>query len=118
LAGLLATEILLKHRSLFDNYIIITPSLWWGDGSLLKEAATLLQSAEEPVKVYLAACNQEEDKSMYEAAVALSEILKKNNGPKMETHYDYLPSELHSTVIHQAVYNAFRMLYPKTIYQK
>lgn len=35
LGGLLATEILLKKPQLFDKYIIISPSLWWDDGSLL-----------------------------------------------------------------------------------
>lgn len=119
LAGLLATEILLKHRNLFDHYVIITPSLWWGDGSLLKEAPGLLQSAHgKKVAVYLAAANKDEDKGMYDVAVALNTILQKNSSPTFEVHYDYLPDELHSTAIHLAVYNAFRAFYPKTIYQK
>jgi predicted alpha/beta superfamily hydrolase len=117
LAGLLATEILLKHRNLFDHYVIITPSLWWGDGELLRRAPALLQSGgSKPVSVYLAACNKDEDKGMYDAAVSLRDILQ--NTPKLDFHYDYLPDELHSTAIHQAVYNAFKAFYPKTIYQK
>ena len=36
LGGLLATEILFKKPDLFDNYIIISPSLWWDNQSLLK----------------------------------------------------------------------------------
>ncbi|MEL6988820.1 MAG: alpha/beta hydrolase-fold protein, partial [Bacteroidota bacterium] len=35
LGGLLATEILFKEPSLFDNYIIVSPSLWWDDEALL-----------------------------------------------------------------------------------
>jgi len=36
LGGLLATEILFKHHpSIFDNYIIVSPSLWWDDERLL-----------------------------------------------------------------------------------
>lgn len=42
LAGLLATEILLKKPTLFTDYIIISPSLWWGGRSLLSEAHVLL----------------------------------------------------------------------------
>jgi len=118
MAGLFATEVLLKHRSLFDSYIIITPSLWWGDGSLLKEAPALLKSSNaKPVRVYLAAAKKEEDQGMYDAAVSLRDILQKA-APQVELHYDYLPNELHSTAIHQAVYNAFRAFYPKTIYEK
>ncbi|NUO00506.1 MAG: alpha/beta hydrolase, partial [Saprospiraceae bacterium] len=36
LGGLLATEILFKNPNLFDRYIIVSPSLWWDDQSLLK----------------------------------------------------------------------------------
>ena len=119
LAGLLCTEILLKHRELFDTYIIITPSLWWGNRSLLYEAPHLLQSAKgHKAKVYVAACAEKEDQGMYDAAVALNGILQKNGGSNTKTYYDYLPDEIHSTVIHQAVYNAFKLLYPKTVYQK
>lgn len=35
LGGLLATEILFKKPDLFDNYIIVSPSLWWDDQNLL-----------------------------------------------------------------------------------
>ncbi|MEO6906064.1 MAG: alpha/beta hydrolase-fold protein, partial [Ginsengibacter sp.] len=34
LGGLLATEILLKEPTLFNKYIIVSPSLWWDNGSL------------------------------------------------------------------------------------
>lgn len=113
LAGLLATEILLKHRNLFDTYIIMSPSLWWGDGSLLAQAPALLQKEKsKDVKVYVGACNKEEDKRMYDDAVALSTVLKKQGGEGMKLFYDYLPTELHSTMMHQAVYNAFRLFYP------
>ena len=113
LAGLLATEILLKHIDLFDTYIIITPSLWWGGESLLRSAPTLLPADHKrKVKVYVGACNKEEDKVMYEDAVALSGLLKKRSGGWLYHVYDYLPDEYHATVMHLAVYNAFKLLYP------
>jgi predicted alpha/beta superfamily hydrolase len=119
LAGLLATEILLKHRNLFDNYIIIAPSLWWGDQSLLAEAPNLLKAKDnKSVQVYIAACDKEEDKTMYDVAVSLSETLKQNGGNNTKVYYDYVQNEIHTTIIHQAVYNAFKAFYPKTIYQK
>ncbi len=117
-AGLLATEILLHHRKLFDNYIIISPGLWWGDEALLKEAPALLEIASgQKTKVYIAAANKDEDKLMYDEAVALQDILKKYGGRDMDVFYDYLSDELHSTIIHQAVYNAFKMFYPHSEFQ-
>ncbi|HYK54955.1 MAG TPA: alpha/beta hydrolase-fold protein, partial [Flavisolibacter sp.] len=35
LGGLLATEVLFKKPTLFNKYIIVSPSLWWDNGSLL-----------------------------------------------------------------------------------
>ncbi|MEO8760688.1 MAG: alpha/beta hydrolase-fold protein, partial [Bacteroidia bacterium] len=118
-AGLLTTEILLKHPQLFDTYIIMSPSLWWGNELLLKEAPTLLPLGNKNnLTVYIGACNKEEDKTMYDDAVALSDMLKKYGGNKMKVFYDYLPNEIHSTMMHQSVYNAFKLIYPHTEYQK
>ncbi len=119
LAGLMATEILLKHSDLFDTYIIMSPSLWWGQESLLKEAPALLKkAADKDIKVYIGVCSKGEDKIMYEDAVALNETLKQNGDKRMKVYYDYLPGEIHATIIHQAVYNAFRLLYPHTETQR
>jgi len=118
-AGLLATEILLKHRDLFSTYIIITPSLWWGNESLLAEAPKLLSTGNNSnVQVYVGACNKAEELTMYNDAVALAEILKQDGVNFKQVHFDYMPDEIHSTAMHQAVYNAFKLLYPKTEYQK
>lgn len=119
LAGLLATEVLMKHRTLFDHYIIVSPSLWWGDESLLKEAPQLLKAETgDSTTVYIGAANQQEDTMMYHDAIALHKALELNGGNKMKVYYEYLPDELHSTIFHQAVYNAFKAFYPKTEYGK
>ena len=36
--GLLAAEILFKKPHMFDNYILVSPSLWWDSGSLTNTA--------------------------------------------------------------------------------
>jgi predicted alpha/beta superfamily hydrolase len=115
LGGLLATEILLKHRNLFSSYIVMSPSLWWGKESLLTEASNLLKAGNNnEVKVYIGAPNKKENQIMYMDAVALNGILKRDGGKKMSVYFDYLPDETHSTIIHQGVYNAFKLLNPKT----
>lgn len=48
LGGLLATEILLKKPTLFDKYIIISPSLWWDNGSLLSHTTDSLKNKVSP----------------------------------------------------------------------
>ncbi len=117
LAGLFSTEILLKKPDLFTNYIIISPSLWWGEESLLKQANELLnKNLKKPVNVYIGLPNKEEDLKMYQAGESLYQTLKGHQN--LHVVFDYMPTELHSTVIHQAVYNAFKLLYPKIAYTK
>lgn len=117
LAGLFSAEILLKQPDLFDNYIIVSPSLWWGQQELLKNTEKLLEAnLRKKVRVYLGVPNRDEDIRMYQDAEAFYKVI--GNHKKMDAIFDYMPEELHSTVIHQAVYNAFKRLYPKTAYSK
>src|SRR5690606_33589829 len=67
LAGLFSAEVLLKQPDLFDNYIIISPSLWWGQQELLKNSEKLLDAnLRKKVRVYLGVPNKEEDLKMYQ----------------------------------------------------
>jgi len=117
LAGLMSTEILLKEPEMFNQYIIISPSMWWGGEKLLKEADSLLKSRLKTTKnIYIGAPNKEEDVRMYNEAEALYKILKSNKN--ITVSFDYMPDELHSTAIHQGVYNGFKKLYPKSAYSK
>jgi uncharacterized protein len=120
LGGLLATEILLKNPTLFSKYIIISPSLWWDDGSLLKQASGILQADfSTTTDIYIGVGKEglaptaiphvtEVDANL------LAEKLKdsKSKSKSVNVYFDYLPQEDHATISHQAVFNAFRILYP------
>lgn len=104
LAGLLATEILLKYPQLFDNYIIISPSLWWGEEVLLNtEIGSVSSNDRNGISVYIGAPNKKEDSQMFKSAKRLYKLLLCQS---YNSAFDYIPQESHSTVIHQAVYNA------------
>ncbi len=108
LAGLMATEILAKRPQLFTNYIIISPSLWWGEQALLKNAGTLLtKNLKNPVTIYIGAPSKDEDLKMYQEVESLYKSIKTHKNAKVV--FDYMADETHATVIHQAVYNAFKM---------
>ena len=112
LAGLLASEILVEKPDLFSKYIIIAPSLWWGEQKLLHESKNPLNAnIKNPLNVYLGIPNKDEDIKMYEESIKFSQILKQINN--INLCFDYLQLELHATIVHQAVYNAFKKLYPK-----
>ncbi|MEO6490293.1 MAG: alpha/beta hydrolase-fold protein [Ferruginibacter sp.] len=114
LGGLLATEILLKQPALFNSYIIVSPSLWWGNESLLHETYQISKISFGNLKIYIGASNKTEDVIMFNDAQNLSLLIKKYNPANVTVKFDYLPNETHATVLHQAVYNAFKVLYPKS----
>lgn len=108
LGGLICTEILLKKPNLFDTYIIMSPSLWWGDEFLLEQAPKLLEENRNTKKrIYIGV--GKEGKIMVNDAKKLHKGLKKTQN---EVYFDYLPDEDHGTISHQAIYNAIKLLYP------
>lgn len=117
LGGLLATEILFKKPQLFNRYIIISPSLWWNNGSILNLDAEILREAYTPnTDIYIAVGKEgltpsDIPRVMEVDANLLAEKLKATKSKSVSVYFDYLPAEDHATIMHQAVFNAFRYLY-------
>ena len=118
LGGLLATEILFKKPMLFDKYIIVSPSLWWDNGSLLNQNPIALQKdLTQKTDVYIGVGKEgltpsRTPRVMEVDANLLAEKLQKSANKNLSVNFDYLPQEDHATITHQAVFNAFRILYP------
>ena len=102
LGRLLATEILFKKPYLFTKYITISPSLWWDNGSLLEQTPAVLGPG----------FTRQTDVFMEVDANLLAEKLQAAKSSHLRVYFDYLPQEDHATITHQAVFNAFRLLYP------
>ena len=117
--GLLATEILIKKPKLFNKYIIISPSLWWDNGSLLNGKSEIYQeNFQENTDIYIGVGKEglaptEIPHVMEVDANLLAEKLKSTKSKHVKVHFDYLPEEDHATITHQAIFNALRILYPK-----
>ena len=117
LGGLLETEILLKKPTLFTKYIIISPSLWWDNGSLLNQNAEILnENFKQPTEIYIGVGKEgltptEIPRIMEVDANLLADKIKSAKSKSVNVLFDYLPQEDHSTIMHQAVLNAFKQLY-------
>ncbi|WP_444903263.1 alpha/beta hydrolase [Microbulbifer sp. CnH-101-E] len=103
LGGLLATEILFKHADLFDNYIIISPSLWWSGESLLKQVP---KDCCDNKSVYVGV--GKEGEVMERLARALFNKLDNN---KNNIHFGYFEQLDHGDTLHLAVYDAFDKIF-------
>lgn len=110
LGGLLATEILLKKPSLFNDYIIISPSLWWDDESLLTNAEAVLKMQHISNRRIFLTVGTEEKKMQIDAD-RFAAILRKVANSDMKVYYFPLPSENHATILHRAVYRAFEVFF-------
>ncbi len=112
LGGLLATEILLKKPDLFTHYFIVSPSLWWDNESLLKNAHQYTNSLKEKaLYVYLSA-GKNEDAIMQKEAKAIYKILSESGNKKLKTRFYLVPKENHATILHNSIYQAFLGLFP------
>ena len=113
LAGLFVADTYLKSPDAFDDYLAISPSLWWDDKALGVEAARLM-SAHDYVgkRLFIAAADeggtmQDAIDQLYDAAVEAG----------VEVHFDDLSAtETHATIFHQAALRAFRLLYAEPPY--
>jgi len=123
LGGLFATEVLLKKPTLFNRYIIISPSLWWDNGSLLNQNSIILtENLKQQTDIYIGVGKEgltptEIPRVMEVDANLLADKIKGTKSKKVKVFFDYLPQENHATIMHQAVSNSFRLLYPVTINQ-
>ncbi len=117
LGGLLATEILFKKPALFTKYIIVSPSLWWDNGSLLDQTPQILKDGFiQPTDVYIGVGKEgltptATPRVMEVDANVLADKLKSTGSKTVQVTFDYLPEEDHATIMHQAVFNAFRLIY-------
>ncbi len=108
LGGLLATEILFKAPDLFDQYIIVSPSLWWDNEKLLKEQPLPYQTEKS---IYIAV--GKEGEIMERTAKQLYDKLNLDKKEHTKLFFDFLEDKTHGDALHIAVYNAFEKLFIK-----
>jgi predicted alpha/beta superfamily hydrolase len=114
LGGLVATEILLKQPSLFSHYIIISPSLWWDDQTLLKVAPAFLRSDfQKDLSVFVGVGNEDKYKVLETDARSLFAIFQKEEKENINAHFMFFENLTHADILHLAVYDAFKALFKK-----
>lgn len=112
LGGLLASEILLKKSYLFTHYLIVSPSLWWDDESMLKAAPELIAQQDLTGKFVYVSVGKQEDKIMQKEASHLYELLKKSGKPGLQSAFKLMTEDNHATILHRSLYEALLVLFP------
>lgn len=110
LGGLFVVETFLRTPGLFDDYIAISPSLWWDNGALAKGAPQLL--ALQPAgKRRLWLTIADEGGSMQTGVDDLVAAVKAKPPEGLSWTYRPMHGETHATIYHPAALMAFRELY-------
>jgi len=103
--GLFATEVLLRRPWLFQHYIIVSPSLWWDNGSVLRIPADGLSAPDiGAASVYIAV--GKEGREMEKPAQQLAAMARKAHVPQVS--YQHITDLDHATILHEAVLKAWR----------
>jgi predicted alpha/beta superfamily hydrolase len=107
LGGLLATEILFTHPTIFSNYMIISPSLWWDNGSLFSKSNLIKDELNlNKTNIYISV--GKEGKRMEKDAKKLYKKIK-SIGYSNKT-FVFLPTENHATILHNSAYKGLEWL--------
>ena len=106
LGGLLATQILFQQPELFENYIIVSPSLWWDSEMILKRE---LDKSLKNKSIYVGVGN--EGPIMIRLAQTLFHKLSLEKSTEAKLYYNYFDKQSHGDALHLAVYDAFEKIF-------
>ncbi|RBP51768.1 alpha/beta hydrolase [Arenicella xantha] len=107
LGGLLATEVLFTKPQLFDNYLIVSPSLWWDQERLLNEEIKVIAKAQPKVFVAVG----DEGSTMVRLATSLADKLNHAYQSKDFSSYAYFDELNHGDTLHLAAYHGLKSLF-------
>ena len=111
LAGLFVIDTMLETPALFDDYVAISPSLWWDAGRLSQQAPAKLAGAQPEGRLYLAIAD--EGGTMQAGVDAMRAAIAAAAPEGFEFIFsDRSASETHATIYHGEALAALRRLYP------
>ena len=99
LGGLFGLYVLFNAPDTFDRYIIGSPSIWWDDRAIMKDAEAFVASHESlNAKVFMAVGALEES-DMVTNLFQLEDLLRKAKLSGLELTTHLFPNETHTSVI-------------------
>ncbi len=124
--GLLATELFLNHRSIFNSYIILDPSAWWDDMHIIKNETIQKESKNIENKLFLSIANslpstiKDTSEAMkdttygtigFRSIIKLRNKLKEYKLPVLDFKSLYYPNEFHGSIPLKGYYDGLRHVF-------
>jgi len=110
LAGLFVVETFLNAPEMFSRYIAVSPSLWWNDSALLKQAPEKLRQLPLQGKTLYLTVGGIKDNT--KETSSLADTLRAVNPSGLTWYYEPRPEETHATMLHAGALKALRMFFP------
>jgi predicted alpha/beta superfamily hydrolase len=110
LGGLFVVNALMTQADLFDAFIGSSPSLYWNDGVLLRQAKELL-AGEDLIHGTLFFSMGDERDEMVAGTNALSDALEAHAAKGFAWRYEFMQSEDHSTTPFVTIYKGLEFIY-------
>ncbi len=112
LAGLFVASTFVETPDLFDDYIALSPSLWWNGRAVVRRARERLAAlADVKANVYLASANETDIVGAVEDFVG---VLRGQAPAGVTLEYHPMPAEFHDTVFRAAAPRALRRLFGRS----
>jgi predicted alpha/beta superfamily hydrolase len=111
LAGLFTMETFLREPQLFDDYVAVSPSLWWEEMEYGRRAPEFLRAhgpSDRTLRIYIA----DEGYWQEEGALKIVEALERRSPQGLRWgFFDLGDEETHKTIFHRAAFDAIRDLF-------
>ncbi|WP_285405049.1 alpha/beta hydrolase-fold protein [Luteibacter sp. ME-Dv--P-043b] len=110
LAGLFSVESLLREPTLFDTVIAISPSLWWNDAALMRDAPALIAAMPAaPRRLFLTSADED---TIGPHVAQLDRLLAAAPPAGLTWTYVPRPDQHHDTIYRASEHYALRWAYP------
>jgi len=113
LGGLLVAEVFLRSPQTFDNYMIVSPSFWWDDYSLIGEIEAAIPAQPDRTGSLYLSLGTEGDE-MQTGVDRFVAILRNHAPDALKWYYAPFPEETHATILHRSLYRGFELFYEQT----
>lgn len=101
LGGLLATEILFTETTMFNKYVIVSPSMWWDAGSLFNKQPAIFEN--DP-SIFIAV--GKEGPNMETNAMKLYVSILQQIRDETKIGFSFMPDKDHGDALHLGLYQA------------
>ena len=108
--GIFALNALLKHPEIFNSYIIVSPSLWWGKETLVNQIGTFLRTPSK-LRAYVYETVGNEGPSMVTPALRVLESVEAKSVEGLEWKIKLMDTEDHGSIVHRSIYDGLEYIF-------